>query len=268
MGLTTVKSKARSTLSYFRGPYIFYGLLLLLTAAGIYEAVAQYRDVRYVRQIAGAAAKEAKSAEELSVVVALRDHVRRHVSHKGYRSRGRPFLRDSAADTLRSGKGHCGEATRAFINMADALGIRARRLYLEGRKPHVVAEVRLKDGGTVIVDSYDEAYIPELESLEQVMRRPEFSYHSSFNWRRTRMPMPSYKLDLGPLAYYLENPHALKALLWFFLAAGCVCLRFFGPPALNYLGRLKGSRGYRKNPPTQTPAARQIAPRNLESWRG
>ncbi|MCA1632762.1 MAG: transglutaminase-like domain-containing protein [Acidobacteria bacterium] len=254
--ITPIRKKVRSTLSYFRGPYIFYGLFLTLMVPGICEALAQYRDVQYVRLIAMGAAKEAKSADELSVVVALRDHVRRHVSHKDYRSRGRPFLRESAAGTLRSGKGRCGEATRAFINMADALGIRAQRLYLEGRKPHVVAEVRLKDGGRVIVDSYDEAYIPELESLDRVMQRPEFSYYSSFNWRRLRLPMPVYKLDLGPLAYYLENPHAIKALLWFFLSASCLSIRFFSPPVLNYLRRRKSMRVYRKNPhgsPTPRP---------------
>lgn len=224
------------------GPYLFYGLLLSLTGLGVYEAVAHRREAQYVRLVAGGVAREARAADELSAVVALRDHIRRNVRHKGYRSRGRPFLRASAAETLRSGKGHCGEATRAFINMADALGIRAQRLYLEGRKPHVVAEVKLKDGGRVIVDSYDDAYIPEIETLEQVMRRPEFDSHSSLNWRRNPLSLPPLKLDLGPLAYYLENPHAVKALLYFFLAAACVGFRLLRGPVLKRIRRRSRAR--------------------------
>lgn len=244
MRLTPGKSsliKARRALDRAR-PYVFYGLLLTLTGLGVYEAAAHRREAQYVRLVAGGAAAEARAADELSVVVALRDHVRRNVSHRGYRRRGRPFLRASAAETLRSGKGHCGEATRAFINMADALGIRAQRLYLEGRRPHVVAEVKLKGGGRVIVDSYDEAYIPEIETLEQVMSRPEFSSYSSLNWRRKLASLSSFKLDLGPLAYYLENPHAIKAVLYFFLAAACAGLKLLTAPVLGRLRRRKGAR--------------------------
>src|SRR3712207_2117776 len=48
---------------------------------------------------------------------ALRDYVRAHVRNTDFSPRGRAFLRDTAADTLRTGKGRCGEATRAFVNM-------------------------------------------------------------------------------------------------------------------------------------------------------
>lgn len=236
-----------SSLTKFRralsdgGTYVFYGLVLILAGLGVYESVAQHREGEYVRLVAGGVAKESQAADELAVVAALRDHVRRNVRHKGYRRRGRPFLRATAAEILRSGRGHCGEATRVFINMADALGIRAQRLYLEGRMPHVVAEVRLKGGGRIIVDSYDEPYIPELATLEQVMQRPEFTSYSSLNWRRALVSLPSFKLDLGPLAYYLENPHAIKALFYFLLAAACVGFKLWGTRVLNYLRRRRGA---------------------------
>ncbi len=243
MSLTPSKpstTKLRRALSH-GWPYAFYGLVLLLTGLGVYECVTQRSEGEYVRLVAAGVAKDAQAADELAVVVALRDHVRRSVRHKGYRRRGRPFLRVSAAQTLRSGRGHCGEATRAFINMADALGIRAQRLYLEGRTPHVVAEVRLKGGGSFVVDSYDEPYIPEIETLEQVMQRPQFSSYSSLSWRRALASLPSFRLDLGPLAYYLENPHAIKALFYFLLAAACVGFKLWGSSALNYLRRRRGA---------------------------
>lgn len=224
------------------GPYVFYGLLLTLAGLGIYEVAAQRRESQYVRLVAGGAAEGARAGgDELAVVVALRDHVRRNVRHKGYRRRSRPFLRASAAEILRSGRGHCGEATRAFISMADSQGIRAQRLYLEGEMPHVVAEVTLKGGGRIIVDSYDEPYIPEVETLEQVMRRPQFSSYSSLNWRRKFVSLTNFKPDLGPLAYYLENPHAIKAALYLLLAAACVGFKFLSAPVLNYLRRRRAN---------------------------
>ena len=234
-------NKARRALAGW-GPSLFYALLLTLSGLGIYECVAQRRESQYVRLVAEAVTKGARDAgDEFSVVVALRDYVRRNVRHRGYRRRGRPFLRASAEEILRSGRGHCGEATRAFIALADAAGVSAQRLYLEGRTPHVVAEVRLKGGGRVIVDSYDEPYIQEVSTLEQVMQRPEFDSYSSLNWRRL-VSLPPFKLDLGPLAYYLENPHAIKALLFFSLAAACAGLKLFGARAVNYLKRRKGRR--------------------------
>ena len=233
-------TKVRRALSDGR-PYVFYGLVLILAGLGVYECVAQHREGEYVRLVAAGVAKESQAADELAAVVALRDHVRRSVRHRGYRRRGRPFLRATAAEILRSGRGHCGEATRAFINMADALGIRAQRLYLEGRMPHVVAEVRLKGGGRLIVDSYDEPYIPELATLEQVMQRPEFSSYSSLNLRRALAPFTSFRLDLGPLAYYLENPRAIRAALYLLLAAACLGFKFLSAPVLNYLRRRRGA---------------------------
>jgi hypothetical protein len=225
-----------------RGAHLFRAVVLILLALGVYEAAAQYLETRYVRSAARVAAGGTEGKDELSVVVALRDYVRRNVSHKEYPGRGRPFLRDTAAETLRSGRGHCGEATRAFINMAGALGIRAQRLYLEGRRPHVVAEVELRDGGRLIVDSYDEAYIPDLETLDDVMRRPQFSHYSSLNFRRTPLALAPRRLDLGPLSYFMENPHALKSLVWLALAVGLVLTKSLSAPALSYLRRRRGAR--------------------------
>jgi len=208
-----------------RRAYIFYGLLSALLALCIYETVLHRREARHVNLVAREVVRAAGAADERAVVTALRDYVRRQVRHEEeHVSRDdRPFLRASAADTLRSGKGDCGEATRVFINMAGALGVRAQRLYLEGPQPHVVAVVRLGDA-EVLVDSYDDPYVPELETLDEVMRRAEFNHYSSLNWRRLLLWLPSFKINLGPLAYLLENPHAFTALFWFTLASAWAAL--------------------------------------------
>ena len=222
--------------------WVFYGVLLALLALGMYEAVLQYRETQYVRLVALEVAGESARGDARALVVALRDYVRWRVRHEEFHiSRDdRPFLRASAADTLRSGKGDCGEATRVFINLAGSVGVRAQRLYLEGPQPHVVAEVRLGDA-EVVVDSYDAPFVPELETLEQVLRRPEFDHYSSLNWRRLLLGLPSFKINLGPLAYLLENPHALTALLWFALASAWASLRLARWPAARRLLRREGA---------------------------
>jgi len=218
--------------------WVYYAVLLTLPALGIYEGVRQHRETQYVRLVALEAAGASARGDAPALVVALRDYVRRQVRHEErHVSRdGRPFLRASAADILRSGKGDCGEATRVFINLAGALGVRAQRLYLEGPQPHVVAEVSL-GGADVVVDSYDDPFIPELETLEQVMRRGEFKHYSSLNWRRLLVWLPSFKINLGPLAYLLENPSALAALLWFTLASAWAALGLARAPAARRLTR-------------------------------
>ena len=220
----------------------FYAGLLAIAIMGILEAVSHYRGVRYVRLLAQNVAAQTNSTETSATVIALRDYIRQHVSRKEYPSRGRPFLRITTEETLRSGKGRCGESTRAFINMAGALGIHAQRLYLEGRRRHVVALVTLNEGQQVIVDSSDQPYFADLESLQQLSQHPDFNYYSSFNQRRMFISLPPNAIRLGAISYYLENPHALKALLWLMLASVCVGWRFFGQPLINLLVRRRKIR--------------------------
>ena len=221
---------------------VFYAVLAALLAPGIYETVMQRREARHLSLVAREVVAASGAADERAVVTALRDYVRRQVRHEEFHipRDDRPFLRASAADTLRSGKGDCGEATRVFINLAGSMGVRAQRLYLEGPQPHVVAEVRLGDA-EVVADSYDAPFVPELETLDEVLRRPEFDHYSSLNWRRLLLGLPSFKINLGPLAYLLENPHALTALLWFALASAWASLRLVRSPGARRLLRREGA---------------------------
>ena len=81
---------------------------------------------KIAQQVAG----EAHAVTPTQKVLALRDYLRRNVRWQDLTSNEldrRPFFRDSAIDTLRSGEGFCGEVTRAFICMAAALDIPAQR---------------------------------------------------------------------------------------------------------------------------------------------
>ena len=199
-------------------------LALALLAAGLFEAREQQRQDEYVR----AATREALAgvpADFDAKVVALRDYVRTHVRNVEFKGLARPFLRDTAADTLRTGKGRCGEAARVFVNMARAAGLPAQRLYLEGEKSHVISVVVRDDGAVLVADSSaDPFYFRELEPLSAVTRRPEFRTYST--WRRTRAlrALPPNFVSLGPLAYLFENPHALLACLCLLASAATLAL--------------------------------------------
>jgi hypothetical protein len=227
-----------------RRAQIFYVAVSALVALGIFQSVKQYREAKYVNQVAQQVTTRAGSKDTLGTVVALRDYLRQNVTRKGFPAFGRPVLRNTAAETLASGKGRCGESTRAFINMAGSLGIRARRLYLEGRRSHVVALVTLDNEQQVIVDSSDRPYFPDLEPLANVLGHAEFDYYTSFNPHRIVFGFGKNTVNFGPLNYFFENPNAFLALFSFALAFSCVGIRWLRHPLRNWRkGRANTARG-------------------------
>jgi hypothetical protein len=207
--------------------FILAGLSLILLALGTGEAFIQHRQDEYIRATTAEALSGAAGPDLVSKVTALRDYVRTHVRNIEFSAKGRPFLRNTAADSLRTGKGRCGEATRVFINMALSAGIPAQRLYLEGKKPHVVALVGGENGDRLVVDATERYYFPDVEVFDGLKRHQEFDTYSTVNWRRllgTLRKFPSNFVSFGPLAYIVENPHALIACLWFFSSATSLLL--------------------------------------------
>jgi len=201
-------------------------LALAMLAVGAAEYLVQQRQDEYVRAVTRVALEGSAGQDLDSKVAALRDYVRTHVRNIGFSAKGRPFFRDTAAETLHSGRGRCGEATRVFINMARAAGIPAQRLYLEGRKAHVVASVEAGDGRTLIVDATNRFYFPDVEPIGGLARHTEFVTYSTFGWRRLSLlrALPSNSVSLGPLGYLFENPHALLACLSFLSSAAALAL--------------------------------------------
>ena len=209
--------------------YLVTAVFLVTVAFGISEAVSQRRENRYVAGMAQNIVRQANATDTTSTIIALRDYLRRNVTANNYRVVGRPFFRDTAAYALQTGKGRCGESTRAFINMAESLGIHAQRLYLEGELEHVVALVTLSDGRQLIVDSIDPPYFLNIEELHQGTQFPDFNYYSSINLHRwlKKKSLPANTYNPPGLSYFMENPHALKALFYFTFSAGCLALWTF-----------------------------------------
>ncbi|HVF43453.1 MAG TPA: transglutaminase domain-containing protein [Pyrinomonadaceae bacterium] len=201
-----------------------FALALALLLIAVVEGLSQKRDDDFIRSQAREALRAVSTDNFDEKLTALRDYVRARVRNVDFPARGRPFLRDTAADTLRTGRGRCGEATRAFVNLARASGISAQRLYLDGPRPHVLAVARTVDGRKLVVDAYASPYVPETEPLERLLSHPEFTSYSTLGFRRMwpLRALPSHELGLGPLNYLFENPHALASLFW--LAASAVAL--------------------------------------------
>ncbi|MGE3949428.1 MAG: transglutaminase domain-containing protein [Blastocatellales bacterium] len=211
-------------------------VFLFIVAAGLLmcavEAYRQIQEDRYIDDLAGRIVSQAGARTPLEKVTALREHILNNVRFQGAAYDDRPFFRATAAETLQSGLGYCGEVTRAFINLAGAEGIRAQRINLWGRTPHVVAEAELSRGDNVIVDCQYPPMIPKLEKLDNVILSPDFDDYYTLNLRRLHLNwlMTRVRTRLGPATYWLENPHALKSFLWggsvalllvFWFATGC-----------------------------------------------
>ncbi|MBI5210930.1 MAG: transglutaminase domain-containing protein [Elusimicrobia bacterium] len=189
------------------------GFCLLMSAA---QWSIMRCEAAYVSSVVREIIETARPADKRATVLALRDYLRRHVNYEGLPKEGRPFLRASAASTLRSGKGYCGEVARTFIVMAETAGIRSQRINLTGDVNHVVAEAELGPGDEVIVDATHPPYVKDLAPLDKVIGRPEFSDYYTVNLRRLHLYgiVSRVKLHNGVITRWLEDPHGMKATLW------------------------------------------------------
>lgn len=194
----------------------------------------QYQiEYEWIRAKALAIVMEAGAAAPKEQVLALRDYVRQHVSYSGAPTLDRPYLRDSARQILESGKGYCGESTRAFVCLARSLGIQAQRinLYAIKNESHVLAEVRLGPSGQFLVDPQVNQYNPMIDPRQRTVvellvgPEPYFADYSTVHVRRIPVLgqiVQRLKLQQSRLSWVLENPFLIKAILWGLLAAAMV----------------------------------------------
>jgi hypothetical protein len=161
-------------------------------------------------------------------VLALRDYIRRHVRYEGVPQDGRPFLRGTARETLASGRGYCGEATRSLINLAAQLGIEGQRVNLYGPPiNHVVAEMEIEPASPVLVDPQDNpvtnAYLdPQDRALDEVVGCRDSMFRDYSNIHLRRLPVASHfvqriRMKRNWLTWTLGNPWLILADVFFSL---------------------------------------------------
>jgi hypothetical protein len=169
----------------------------------------------------------AKTREEQ--IRALQRFVKTNIRRENAPVEGRPFLRSSARESIESGQGWCGEATRAFIALARPLGISAQRMNLHGTINHVVPEVELRRGRWVLVDIQDSTVTnaildPKLKEVDEVIGVPgsPFVDYSNINLRRApglNLVVQRIKLHNTILGWLLESPQLMRAVFFGGLAA-------------------------------------------------
>lgn len=207
-----------------KGKILVIVLVSCLSASG-YHVWQYYREQDWLAQKAQEIVRTAQASTREAQILALRDYIRRHVRYEGLSEKGRPFLRATAKETLETGKGFCGEATRAFIGLAHGLGIRAQRVNLYGRITHVVAEVELTPGYQVLIDLQDNPVTNPIldqrwKTLDEVIGPKDSLWRDYSNINLRRVPLLSLfmqrvRLRNTVVSWSLENPPLMKA---FFLA--------------------------------------------------
>ncbi len=134
-------------------------ILILAVVTGLIVAGlnlwAYFRETRELRRVA---------REHLGTPPATRDHLVRllrllhdRVSYEGLdKNMWRPLLRQTAVETLNSGRGFCGENARLAIRLMATLGVPAARVYVFGERwNHVLTECRL-DGRWWLFDGHND----------------------------------------------------------------------------------------------------------------
>jgi hypothetical protein len=205
-------------------------LLLDLTISG-YCAFRYRDDGVWAADIADRVIRDAKAVSSREKAAALRDFVRSRVKHQGAEHDDRPFLRRTARETIESGKGYCGESTRAMVRLAESVGLRAQRVNLRGpERQHVVAEVEVEPGRFVLYDPQDNADLNsvfdgrDLTADELIVKAGSpFREYSNLNLRRVPVVgrfVQRVKLNQGRISMLMESPWLIDAIVLQLLAIG------------------------------------------------
>lgn len=141
----------------------------------------------------------------------------------------RGFLRPSAAEILHRGPDGAGDTVRLFVCLASSLGIRCQRIMFYHSRPyirtplqreHILAEVELEPGQSLIVDPRSNPEVPAPTMLDELIAEPRYERFSTVNLDRLGLEklISRLKLDVVPLGVWLEKPHWIKSALWLFVS--------------------------------------------------
>lgn len=161
-------------------------------------------------------------------LVRLKRYLSAHIRYDPKRvNDARPLLRHSAEHILRTGFGFCGENARVAIRLLGMGGVRANRVYLEGRLwQHNVVEHEW-DGGWKLFDAHSDpaSLLPDEDvgSIESsdIARFP--NRHEGHPWLRSYRiklfhslpPLRCFEQTRVPrwVAQLVETPSMIKAML-------------------------------------------------------
>ncbi|MBI2269188.1 MAG: transglutaminase domain-containing protein [Bacteroidetes bacterium] len=135
----------------------------------------QYELKKTDEKIFNTSLDEARKLDEITRVKKIHAYVKSHIGFEGLDvNMDRPILRASEIETLKSGKGFCGENVRVMIKLLDQVGIPARRFYLYGEQwQHVLTECKI-DGKWYLIDAHNDPFIEMTGDMIGKIPSPDF----------------------------------------------------------------------------------------------
>jgi hypothetical protein len=197
---TSVEAKDRHTISTNSWPFIVgrYSGGLTLFAATIlllYGLVWDYSTRRYISGFSDAIVPLQGSPEQksLALLAWLRDEPERKDRFMDQSTTRDPVGIVQDARLLRI----CGSASNAFVNLAEASGVKTRRLLLldeYGNTMHVVVEVRWEEGWVVVDPTFRTVF---RDPTGRALTKNDLRYPDVFRDAIGRIPnySPTYKFD-------------------------------------------------------------------------
>jgi len=211
--------------------YLLYFSILPLVAAFVYILL-YFRE----KKILKAALKEIIGCDKianLADIIKIKNYLSSKITYtQSDKTAKRPLLRATAVQTLKSGKGLCGENSRLAVLLLNYGGVRANRVYLYGKLwQHVVCE--FKWGGTYYL--FDGHNDPETSLKDELVGKILSSDINSYPNGYTSNPWIDYcrikilwqisflkfisKMRPHLLSVYIfENPYLIKSIFFLFLA--------------------------------------------------
>ena len=184
----------------------------------------------------------AKKITEIKDLIKLKNFLQQHISFEGLdKNAKRPILRATAVETLKTGKGFCGENTRLAILFLIYGGLKTNRLYLFGKSwQHVVCEPEwegqyyLFDGHNDENTSLDNALIAQIPSEDIKAYPNKYPTNPWQDYARIKilykiLSLRKYSKIRPPRFFVLlfENPSLLKASFFLGLAVVFIVLLSF-----------------------------------------
>jgi hypothetical protein len=147
----------------------------------------------------------------------------------------RPWLRAPAGQTLRTGRGLCGENARLAVRLLRLGGCRANRLYLFGRRwGHVVVELWWEGGWRLFDAHADDDTLPSADQIGVVPSTEVAGFpnrHIENPWVGAattkllrKIPWLARRRLPGLLVEWAESPHLIRASMALLVAGAGLAL--------------------------------------------
>lgn len=184
----------------------------------------------YIQNIFNSDIQNVREIDEKERVKLIMRYLKSHINYLGVdRNSARPILRASADETLKSGKGLCGDYVRVAIRLMSIANIEARRFYLFGKKwEHVILECKIGHEWFLVDVFNDPATEMEEEDLFKIvspkfeMLKNTYVMNPWIDYHRVRFFHKwSFLNDLKAvklphlLVIFFESPYLIKATLAF-----------------------------------------------------